>query len=67
MIETEAMNTSKGDKFGFRTAPETLAQLDELRKAEADLPSRGEMLRRLVKRAVEAKAAQAKAKKKGGD
>jgi hypothetical protein len=51
------MAASKKGQFTFRVTPETLKALDDLRRAEPDLPSRGEMLRRLVERA---KAAQAK-------
>ena len=36
----------------MRCEPEFLATLDDLRRAEDDLPSRAEMLRRLVERAT---------------
>ena len=49
-------------KLNFRLSLELLKELDELRRAEPDLPSRGEMLRRLIQRAVAA----AKAIKKKG-
>ena len=49
-------------KLNFRLSLELLKALDELRRAEEDLPSRGEMLRRLIQRAVAA----AKAVKKKG-
>jgi hypothetical protein len=52
----------KTGKFAFRVAPETLKALDVLRKDEEDLPSRGEMIRRLIDRAAAAKAAKAKKK-----
>jgi hypothetical protein len=57
MLSPEAMAPSKVEKtvsFSFRTTPETLKLLDELRRKEADLPSRAKMLTRLVKRAAEA-------------
>ena len=49
-------------KLNFRLSLELLKELDDLRRAEPDLPSRGEMLRRLIQRAVAA----AKAIKKKG-
>ena len=39
------------DILHMRIKPEIVRQLDELRKAEADLPSRSEMVRRLIVRA----------------
>jgi hypothetical protein len=38
-------------RLGLRMSAEELAELDELRRAERDMPQRSEMLRRLVKRA----------------
>ena len=58
-------STSKGTNFGFRITDELMADLDRLRREEPDLPSRGELIRRLIKRAAEAADAKgAKAKKK---
>lgn len=37
--------------LSVRVPPELFTQLDALRKAEADLPNKGEMIRRLVERA----------------
>jgi hypothetical protein len=37
----------------MRLSPALKATLDELRKAEPDLPSRSEMLRRLIERAAD--------------
>ena len=58
MYCTSTMNQPKdkkrGQSFSFRPGQETLKQLDILRKKEDDLPSRGEMLRRLVERAAAA-------------
>lgn len=39
----------------MRVSAEFEAQLADLRKSEPDLPSKSEMIRRLVERAVEAK------------
>jgi hypothetical protein len=51
-------------RIGLRMSAEELAELDEVRRAEPDMPARSEMLRRLVKRA----AAELKTpKKKAGD
>jgi hypothetical protein len=44
----------KDRSFTFRVTQKTLKELDELRKKESDLPTRGEMLRRLVERATAA-------------
>jgi hypothetical protein len=41
----------KREQFSMRAPPGFLPALDSLRKLEADLPSRTEMLRRLVERA----------------
>jgi hypothetical protein len=46
--------SEKERSFSFRVTSETMKHLDELRRAEPDLPSRGEMLRRLVERARKA-------------
>jgi hypothetical protein len=47
----------KREQFSMRAPPGFLPALDSLRKLEADLPSRTEMLRRLVERASMPKAA----------
>ena len=59
MLSLSLMMATKG-QFTFRVSPETLKALDELRAVEPDVPTRAEMLRRLVDRA---KAAQTKIKK----
>jgi hypothetical protein len=46
--------TKEGRSFSFRVTEETLKKIDALRRKELDLPTRGEMLRRLVDRAIEA-------------
>jgi hypothetical protein len=43
---------NKTNNFHMRVDDEFLALLDALRKAEADLPSRAEIIRRLVERAA---------------
>lgn len=42
--------------FNFRAEPELLEILDDLRRVEDDIPSRSEMVRRLIRRAREKKA-----------
>lgn len=42
-------------QIAVRISTEALDQLDELRRKEKDLPSRAEMIRRLVARASESK------------
>ncbi len=42
----------------MRISDEEKSDLDQLRKAEPDLPSRSEMVRRLIKRAVKKDAKQ---------
>ncbi len=59
MLFPGTMATKEG-RLSLRISMETLKALDELRRVEVDLPSRSEMVIRLVERA---KAAQAKAKK----
>jgi hypothetical protein len=49
-----ATKSKEGRSFSFRVTEETLKKIDALRRKEADLPTRGEMLRRLVDRATEA-------------
>ena len=64
MLEPSAMSAAKDERFTFRATPEILEALDELRRAEKDVPTRSRMLKRLVERARAAQiAAQAKAKK----
>jgi hypothetical protein len=46
---------NKTERFELRMASNELAVLDRLRKAEDDLPSRSEMVRRLIERAAERK------------
>ena len=41
-------------QFNMRTDAETMTKLDELRRASDDLPSRGEMIRRLIHQAAAA-------------
>jgi hypothetical protein len=52
-------------RIGLRMSAEEMAELDEVRRAERDMPQRSEMLRRLIKRA--AAEVRAKAKKKPTD
>ena len=40
------------DILHMRVAPEVIRMLDNLRKSEDDLPSRSEMVRRLIERAA---------------
>ena len=40
--------------FNVRLPPELLAMLDELRRVEPDIPTRSEMVRRLIRRSGEA-------------
>ena len=59
------MSAAKDERFSFRGTPEILEALDELRREEKDVCSRGEMMRRLIQRARAAQiAAQAKKPKK---
>lgn len=41
----------KSERFEMRLSPDELAQLDNLRRKEADVPPRAEMVRRLIERA----------------
>jgi hypothetical protein len=43
---------TKIEKVTFRITPELLNKLDDLRRAEQDIPSRGTMLCRLIERAT---------------
>lgn len=47
---------AQDDILHMRISAELVASLDELRKREDDLPSRSEMVRRLIERAAEAQA-----------
>lgn len=51
MSDTE----QKTERFEMRMSKADLANLDKLRKDEADLPQRAEMIRRLIAKAVERK------------
>ena len=46
-------NMTQDTFLNMRIAPEIKEILDELRKLEKDLPSRSEMVRRLIVRAVD--------------
>jgi hypothetical protein len=65
-IAADAMSAakSKDERFSFRGTTDVLEALDELRRAEKDVCSRGEMMRRLIMRARAAQLAQAKTKPK---
>ena len=47
----------------MRVAPDLISALDRLRKQEADLPSRSEMVRRLIERADAAIVAKERGKR----
>jgi len=47
---------AQDDILHMRISAEMMATLDELRKREDDLPSRSEMVRRLIDRAMNAQA-----------
>ena len=51
MIDTE----NRTERFEMRMSASDLEALDRLRKAEDDLPSRAEMIRRLIVEAVAAR------------
>ena len=51
-LPSSMVKEKEGRSFTFRVTEETLKKLDDLRKKETDLPTRGEMLRRLVERAA---------------
>ena len=63
-IAADAMSAakSKDERFSFRGTTEVLEALDELRRAEKDVCSRGEMMRRLIMRARAAQLAASKPK-----
>jgi Ribbon-helix-helix protein, copG family len=65
-LSADAMSAaaSKDERFSFRGTPEIMEALDELRRAEKDICSRGEMMRRLILRARAAQIAAQKAKPK---
>ena len=42
--------------FNFRADPAVIDALDQLRRVEADIPTRSEMARRIIKRAADRKA-----------
>ena len=42
--------------FNFRADPEVIAYLDAMRRDEEDIPTRSEMVRRVIRRAGEAHA-----------
>lgn len=56
MLDTATMTPIKDARLNLRIEKPLLALLDDLRRAEKDVPSRGEMVSRLIKRAAEAKA-----------
>jgi metal-responsive CopG/Arc/MetJ family transcriptional regulator len=50
-------------RIGLRMSAEEMADLDEVRRAEPDMPQRSEMLRRLIRRAAAELKAEAKPQK----
>ena len=54
MLSVHVMGDTKEGKVALRLPLELLKALDDLRRNEQDLPSRGEMVRRLITRAAEA-------------
>ena len=55
MLHAEVMAARKEDKINMRVDGDLLRQLDELRRDEPDVPNRAEFIRRLIRRAYEAK------------
>ena len=49
------MSEKQTEILHMRVTPDTVIMLDDLRKAEKDLPSRTEMVRRLISRSSQAK------------
>ena len=50
-------------RIGLRMSAEEMAELDEVRRAEPDMPQRSEILRRLIRRAAAEMKAATKKKK----
>lgn len=48
------MGSEHTERVLFRTSPEWLAQLDNWRREQPDIPSRSEAIRRLVLQALDA-------------
>ena len=46
----------KSERFEMRLEPETIHEIDEWRRRQADLPSRAEAIRRLVDLGLKAKS-----------
>ena len=51
----------KTEVIQVRAEPEMLAILDDLRRAESDLPTRAEMVRRIIREYAERRSKKAKA------
>ena len=45
------MEMQKTERFEMRLSVEEIAKIDDLRRKEADVPPRAEMIRRLIERA----------------
>lgn len=48
---TKHADERRSERLELRISPDTVAQLDELRRIEHDLPSRSDLVRRLIERA----------------
>lgn len=46
---------AKHPLFNFRVEPQLLQRIDDLRRKEADIPTRSEMVRRIIMRAGDKK------------
>lgn len=57
------MRNNKSGNLQVRCTPELIQGLDDLRRVESDLPSRAEMARRLIERALDAQATRSTASK----
>jgi metal-responsive CopG/Arc/MetJ family transcriptional regulator len=54
---SEMQKMEKTERLSVRVDPEFMEALDELRRKEKDLPTRGEFVRRFVMRAYQQSAA----------
>lgn len=54
---SETQKIEKTERLSVRVDPEFMEALDELRRKEKDLPTRGEFVRRFVMRAYQQSAA----------
>jgi len=60
-----ARGKTLGELIGVRCQPELVAEIDEWRRRQPDLPTRQEAMRRLIEQALKARTARSNKRREG--